>query len=89
MSIDERIHKLEQAYKPWRGAVVGTQLTRILLENGVGWCLALGGMSTPKEMFIGVSIEEVISMAESHLSSNGVDTHKLQHGEQLLNAYVE
>ena len=86
MNIDDRLSKLEQAFKPWPSAVIGTQLTRTLEEDGVGWCLALGGMNFPKEFFYGKTIEEVVSKAEDFLDKNKLNKEKLQKGDVMVSS---
>jgi hypothetical protein len=60
-TIDERIAELEKDL-----TVPGTQITRILNEEGKGlqWCLSIGVMRCPKIFFHGETIDEAITQAE-------------------------
>lgn len=61
-SVEQRLLSLEGSIS----GVPGTSLTRVLgEEEGVEWCLAIGGMMAPKRFFHGATIREVLNLAES------------------------
>lgn len=79
MNIDEAITLLEEKAKDYAGQVPGTAISRILLDKvfcaewGVpcppdrecarAWCLSLGGMSAPRVLIYGATIEQAVQKA--------------------------
>lgn len=67
MNIEDRLKSLEAKFG-YPGCVPGTQLVRSMnpAERGPHqWTLALGPIHLAKEMFVGDTIEDVLTKAES------------------------
>ena len=47
------------------GILPGTALSRVLSEKGLGWCLAVGMLSTPKEFFYAEDIPGCFKKAKA------------------------
>lgn len=82
MNIEEQIAALETAFLPYPGAVAGTQLSRVLLDNSICkkhgiplgrecrlvWCLGLGAVQCRKRFFYGLTIPDAIRAAQEEVN---------------------
>lgn len=82
LNVDDRIRALEdKAYRLGQsGSCPGTSISRVLPDSRIleklgatptsrVWCLAMGGMSQPKEFFYSLRLEDVIKQAEDWLAA--------------------
>lgn len=60
-SIEDRVKAIENTIGH---SVPGTGMTRVLLEDRVGWCLSIGGMMEPKKFFRATTLSECFDAAE-------------------------
>jgi hypothetical protein len=67
MSLEKRILAIEKRVETH--VVPGTQLSRVLdWDKGLLWCLALGGLASPKTFFYDKTIEKCLKQAEEFFS---------------------
>lgn len=72
-SIEARIKALEKlavAFEICNASIIGTSLVRSLLPNslGLGWCLSIGGLNTPKLHFYERGIPGTVKAAERYFA---------------------